>query len=200
MKSMSRMRDLQPKVNALRAKHKADPRKMNEEMMALYKKEGVNPMNFGCLPMFLQMPILISLYVVLRKAIELRGTGTWVVPWVHDLSQAEMLFRLPFEIPFYGDNFALMPIVMAVVTFVQNKMTIKDPNQIAMIYLMPIIMLVMFNSFPAGLVLYWTLSSALGLVQQKVIDRTMQARSQAVVAGPVVDTGKSERIRGAKKK
>jgi len=176
MKSMSRMKDIQPKVNAIKEKYKNKPQKMNQmnqEIMEMYKKEGVNPLNPGCLPMFLQMPILISLFVVLRKAIELRGATTILLPWVDDLSKAEVLFKLPFgwDIPMYGENFALIPVIMAVLTFVQNKMTMKDPSQQGMVYIMPVFMMVMFNNFPAGLVLYWTFSSALGLVQQTFINK-----------------------------
>jgi YidC/Oxa1 family membrane protein insertase len=175
MKSMNRMKDLQPKINILRQKHKGNPTKMNQEIMALYKQEGVNPLNPGCLPMFLQMPIFIALFVVLRKAIELRGTATVIVPWVQDLSQPESLFSfntlIPGGIPLYGSNFAILPIIMAVLTFFQNKMTIKDPNQKMMIYFMPPFMLVLFNNFPSGLVLYWTFSSGLALVQQYFTDK-----------------------------
>ena len=167
-KSMMKMRDLQPKIAALRQKYgKGNQQKFSEEMMALYKAEGVNPLNPGCLPMFLQMPIFIALFVVLRKAVELRAATTYLIPWVKDLSQPEALFNLPFSIPLYGSNVALMPILMAALTFFQQKQALQDPNQKAMVYMMPIIMLVMFNGFPAGVVFYWTLSSALGLVQQK---------------------------------
>ncbi len=167
-KSMMKMRDLQPKIAALRQKYgKGNQQKFSEEMMALYKAEGVNPLNPGCLPMFLQMPIFIALFVVLRKAVELRAATTYLIPWVKDLSQPEALFHLPFSIPLYGTNVALMPIIMAALTFFQQKQAIQDPNQKAMVYMMPVIMLVMFNGFPAGVVFYWTLSSALGLVQQK---------------------------------
>lgn len=180
MKSMNRMRDIQPKIQVLRDKYKSNPKKMNEELMNLYRKEGVNPLNPGCLPIFLQMPIFIALFVVLRKAIELRGAETILLPWVHDLSKAEVLIQLPFTIPMYGSNVALLPIIMAAVTYFQNKMTIKDPNQKAMIYFMPIFMLVLFNSFSAGLVLYWTLSSAFGIVQQIITDRTINKPKQNV--------------------
>ncbi|MDR2694548.1 MAG: membrane protein insertase YidC [Chitinispirillales bacterium] len=167
-RSMMRMRDLQPKIVALRQKYgKGNQQKFSEEMMALYKAEGINPLNPGCLPMFLQMPIFIALFVVLRKAVELRAATTYLIPWVKDLSQPEALFNLPFSIPFYGTNVALMPILMAALTFFQQKQAIQDPNQKVMLYMMPVIMLVMFNGFPAGVVFYWTLSSALGLVQQK---------------------------------
>lgn len=175
MKSMGRMKDIQPKVEAIRKRYKGNPQKMNEEVMALYRKEGVNPLNPGCLPMFLQMPVFISLFVVLRKAIELRGEGTFLIPWIKDLSQPEaipLISPLPFEIPMYGTNVALLPVLMAIVTYFQNKATIKDPNQKAMVYFMPIFMLVLFNSFPSGVVLYWTMSSLIGVVQQKITDRS----------------------------
>ena len=175
MKSMSRMKELQPKINALRQKHKSNSAKMNQEIMALYKKEGVNPLNPGCLPMFLQMPVFIALFVVLRKAIELRGAGTILVPWINDLSLPESFISfekiIPNGIPLYGSNFAVLPIIMAVLTYFQNKMTIKDPNQKMLIYFMPVFMLVLFNNFPSGLVLYWTSSSALGLIQQYITEK-----------------------------
>jgi YidC/Oxa1 family membrane protein insertase len=178
LRSMNRMKELQPKINAVREKHKNNPKKMNEKLMAMYKEEGVSPLQMGCLPMLLQMPIFISLFVVLRKAIELRGAETILVPWVNDLSKAEELFRIP-DLPLigglYGNNFALLPVVMAVLTFFQQKATVKDPNQKAMVYIMPVFMLVIFNSFPAGLVLYWTFSSALQLVQQSFIDKRKAA-------------------------
>jgi YidC/Oxa1 family membrane protein insertase len=170
-KSMNRMKDIQPKIQQMRDKYKNNPKKMNEELMNLYRKEGVNPLNPGCLPMFLQMPIFIALFVVLNKAIELRGAQTLIIPWIHDLSKPEVLLQLPWNIPMYGSNFALLPIIMAILTYFQNKMTIKDPNQKAMIYFMPVFMLVLFNSFSAGLVLYWTFSSALAIVQQIIIDK-----------------------------
>jgi YidC/Oxa1 family membrane protein insertase len=142
---------------------------MQQKMLELYQSEGINPMASlgGCIPILIQMPIMIALFIVLRKAVELRGEITFFLPWVHDLSQAEILFRLPFAIPFYGDNFAILPIAMAGLMFIQNKMTIKDPNQVAMIYMMPVIMLVMFNNFPAGLTLYFAFSNLLQILQQK---------------------------------
>ncbi|MFW5784566.1 MAG: membrane protein insertase YidC [Chitinispirillaceae bacterium] len=179
-KSMNRLKEIQPKINALKQKYKNNPQKLQEEQMALFRAEGVNPLNPGCLPMFLQMPILIALFVVLRKAVELRGAASAILPWINDLSQPEILFTLPFNIPFYGANVALLPIVMAAMTFFQQKMTIKDPNQKAMVYFMPVIMLIMFNGFPAGVVFYWTLSSAFSLVQQWLTNK--QSGSAAPVA------------------
>jgi YidC/Oxa1 family membrane protein insertase len=186
MKSMSKMKDIQPKINHLRERYKTNPKKMNEEIMALYKKEGVNPFNPGCLPMFLQMPILFALFIVLRKAIELRGANTLLIPWVKDLAQPESLISLtgifPNGIPMYGSSIALLPIIMAVLTYFQNKMTIKDPNQKMMIYFMPPFMLVLFNNFPAGLVLYWTFSNALGIIQQYVLEKSLKTKSISIVS------------------
>jgi len=185
MKSMGRMKDLQPKINHIRERYKHDPRKMNEEIMTLYKAEGINPLNPGCLPMFLQMPIFFALFVVLRKAIELRGAPTVLVPWIHDLSIAEALpvitpfFQqvLPNGLPMYGTTVGLLPIIMAVLTFFQNKMTIKDPNQKMLIWFMPVFLLVLFNSFSSGLVLYWTFSNALGIIQQVYTNRLNEKKS-----------------------
>jgi YidC/Oxa1 family membrane protein insertase len=175
LKSMEKMKDIQPKVNKIRQKLKNNPQKMNEEIMTLYKKEGVNPLNPGCLPMFLQMPIFISLFVVLQNAIEIRGTATIILPWIKDLSKQEEIFSianiLPNGIPMYGTNIALLPIIMALLTYFQQKSQIKDPNQKMLIYFMPVFMLVLFNSFPSGLVLYWTFSSAIQLLQQFLINR-----------------------------
>jgi YidC/Oxa1 family membrane protein insertase len=201
-KSMMRMRDLQPKIAALRQKYgKGNQQKFSEEMMALYKAEGINPLNPGCLPMFLQMPIFIALFVVLRKAVELRAAHTYLIPWVKDLSQPEALFTLPFSIPLYGANVALMPIIMAALTFFQQKQAIQDPNQKAMVYMMPVIMLVMFNGFPAGVVFYWTLSSALGLVQQKWMLPKPSAAPAAVEhhKAPVKKVGQQHTGSGGKK-
>jgi YidC/Oxa1 family membrane protein insertase len=185
MKSMGRMKDLQPKINHIRERYKHDPRKMNEEIMTLYKAEGINPLNPGCLPMFLQMPIFFALFVVLRKAIELRGAPTVLVPWIHDLSIAETLpvitpfFQqvLPNGLPMYGTTVGLLPIIMAVLTFFQNKMTIKDPNQKMLIWFMPIFLLALFNSFSSGLVLYWTFSNALGIIQQVYTNKLNEKKS-----------------------
>ncbi len=173
MKSMGKMKETQPRISKIREKHKGNPQQMNQKIMEFYKKEGINPLGGmgGCLPMILQMPIMISLFIVLRKAIELRGQGTFLIPWVKDLSQAEVLFPIGINIPMYGSNFALMPVIMAVLMYFQNKSTIKDPNQKAMIYMMPVMMLVLFNNFPSGLCLYFTFSTALQLLQQKFMGK-----------------------------
>lgn len=191
MKSMGKMKDLQPKINHIRERYKRDPRKMNEEIMALYKAEGVNPFNPGCLPLVLQMPVFFALFIVLRKAIELRGAHTVLVPWINDLSQAEALpvitplFQqfFPGGLPMYGYSVGLLPIIMAILTFFQNKMTIKDPNQKFMIWFMPVFLLVLFNSFSSGLVLYWTFQNALGIIQQYYTNKSLEHKPAESNAG-----------------
>jgi YidC/Oxa1 family membrane protein insertase len=161
--SMRKMQEVQPKLKALQAKYKPKlkdksgrpnlevQRKMNEEMMALYKSEGVNPAS-GCLPMLLQMPVFFAFYKILLTAVELRN-APWVL-WIHDLSAA--------------DPFFVLPVVMAGTQFLQQKMSpsAADPMQRRIFQLMPIFLLVIFIGMPAGLVLYWLTNNVLTIIQQ----------------------------------
>jgi YidC/Oxa1 family membrane protein insertase len=146
------MQDLQPKMAALKEKYKKDPQRMNQEIMKLYKDEKVNPFG-GCLPLLLQMPLFYGLFVVFRSTIELRGAK--FIFWLNDLSQM--------------DKYYILPVIMAVTMFWQQKMTIKDPKQMAMVYMMPILFFFLFKSFPAGLTLYWTFFNILSLIEQYYI-------------------------------
>lgn len=159
------MQRVQPKLVTLREKYKDDPQRLNKEMMKLYKEEKVNPMG-GCLPMLLQLPLLFALFTVFRSTIEFRQAPFAL--WITDLSLPDFIFQLPFAIPFYGDHFAVLPLLMAVSTYYQSKLTMTDPNQKMMLYMMPVMMLVMFNSFPSGLNLYYTLFNVWTVVQQKI--------------------------------
>ncbi|MDP8238496.1 MAG: membrane protein insertase YidC [Candidatus Hatepunaea meridiana] len=163
--SMSAMQGLQPKIKALREKYKDDQQRVNKEMMKLYKTEKVNPMG-GCLPMLIQMPLLYGLFIVFRSTIEFRNAP--FIFWITDLSQPDILFHLPFLLPLYGSHVALLPILMGISTFFQSKSTITDPNQKMMLYFMPIFMTLIFNQFPSGLTLYYTLFNVLTIVQQKI--------------------------------
>ena len=147
-KSMMKMQELQPKLSDLKEKYKKDPAKLNQETMKLYKQGGVNPLG-GCLPLLLQMPIFYALFVVFRSTIELRGAK--FILWLKDLSQMD---------PYY-----VLPIVMAATMFWQQKITIKDPKQAALVYLMPIMFFFFFFKFPAGLTLYWTVFNILSLIE-----------------------------------
>ncbi len=166
--SMKDMQSIQGQVNELKEKHKGDSQKMNKEMWALYKREGVNPMG-GCLPMLLQMPVFIALYSVLRSTIQLRQAPFFL--WIDDLSRPDVLFQMPFELPFLGGSFCLLPILMGISMFVQQKMTTVDPRQKMLIYMMPIMFTVMFYRLPSGLVLYWFVNNILSIGQQWMVRR-----------------------------
>jgi len=163
--SMAGMQRLQPQLVILREKFKNDPQRLNKEMMKLYKEEKINPMG-GCLPMLLQLPLLYGLFIVFRSTIEFRQAPFAL--WINDLSKPDIIFHLPFSIPIYGDYVCVLPILMAVSTFFQSKMTMSDPNQKMMLYIMPIMLLLFFNSFPSGYNLYFTLFNVWQVVQQKI--------------------------------
>ncbi len=163
--SMAAMQRLQPKIQQLREKYKSEPQRVQTEMMKLYKAEKVNPMG-GCLPVMLQMPLLYGLFIVFRTTIEFRNAP--FVFWIKDLSQPDIIFHLPMSLPLYGDHVALLPILMGISTFFQSKSTMTDPNQKMMLYFMPILMTLLFNQFPSGLTLYYTLFNLFTLIQQKI--------------------------------
>ena len=158
-KSMKEMQLLQPKIAELRDKYGKDPQRLNQETMKLYKEHGVNPLG-GCLPTLLQMPLLFALFVVFRSAIELRQAP--FVLWIKDLSIPDTIYHLPFSIPLN-----VLPLVMGITMFLQQKMTMTDPKQKFMVYLMPVVFTIMFNNFPSGLTLYYSLFNIISLVQQK---------------------------------
>jgi YidC/Oxa1 family membrane protein insertase len=143
-----KMQELQPKMAELKEKFKKDPQRMNQETMKLYKQAGVNPLG-GCLPLLFQMPVFYGLFVVFRSTIELRGAS--FVLWLTDLSQMD---------PYY-----VLPIIMAVAMFWQQKISIKDPKQAMLVYFMPVLFFFFFFKFPAGLTLYWTVFNILSLME-----------------------------------
>ncbi|HEY1213760.1 MAG TPA: membrane protein insertase YidC [Bryobacteraceae bacterium] len=168
LRSARKMQKLQPQIQAINAKYKdvglRDPRKaeQNQEVMALYKKEGVNPLG-GCLPLLLQLPFFYAFYRVLNIAIELRH-APWL--WVPDLSQAELL---PIHI---------LPLVLIATQFLMQKMTPAagvDPNQQRLMMFMPLMFGFMFYYASAGLVLYWLTGNLVGIAQQLIINKTMPA-------------------------
>ncbi|MDZ7725510.1 MAG: membrane protein insertase YidC [candidate division KSB1 bacterium] len=164
--SMQKMQQIQPKLKELQEKHKDDPQKLNKATMNLYKQEGVNPAG-GCLPMLIQMPLLIGLFVIFRTTIELRGEG--FIWWINDLSAPDTIFTLPFSIPFYGQHVNILPIFMMVTIFLQQKMSSTDPKQKMLVYFMPIFLFLLFNHFPSGLNLYYALFNLLSIIQQKYL-------------------------------
>ena len=169
MRSMKKMQSLQPLMAEIKEKYKDDPQTMNKQVMNLYKEYGVNPAG-GCLPVLLQFPILIALYNVFLSAIELRqGNFVW---WITDLSIPDRIFTLPFEIPLFGiRDVSGLALLMGITMFVQQKMTIKDPRQKAMVWMMPIMMTLLFNGFPSGLNLYYFVFNVLSIGQQVMVNR-----------------------------
>ncbi len=168
--STAAMQQLQPEIAALKEKHSSNPQKLNQATMKLYKEKGVNPLG-GCLPMMLQMPLLFALFQVFRTTIELRAEP--FVWWIKDLSAPDAVFTLPFSIPIYGSHVAILPILMVVSMFIQQRMmsggAAQQPQQKTMQYFMTGFFFLMFNSFPSGLNLYYTLFNVLTIAQQKLI-------------------------------
>ena len=155
-KSMARMKEVQPRLMAMKEQYKGEPQKLNQAMMEMYRKEKINPLG-GCLPVVIQIPVFISLYWVLLSSVEMRG-APWIL-WIHDLSVPD---------PYY-----ILPLVMAVSMFVQTKLnpTPPDPIQAKVMMYMPIVFSVMFFFFPAGLVLYWVVNNLLSIAQQWQINQ-----------------------------
>jgi len=174
MRSAEKMRAVQPQVKALQEKYKDDRQKQSEEMMKLWREEGVNPLG-GCLPVFLQFPVLIGLFYALQSSIGLRHAHFML--WIDDLSQPATLFTIP------GLDFPVrvLPIIVGASMFVQQKMTPTtgmDPAQARMmLIMMPGMMLLISYTFPSGLVLYWTVSNLLGIAHQYWIRKKMQPAS-----------------------
>ena len=164
MSSMRKMSTLNPKMTEFREKYKDDPTKMNSMIMKLYKEEGINPMG-GCLPMLLQLPILYALFGVFQSTIELRQAS--FIWWITDLSAPDVLFHLPFKIPLFGiDQVSGLATLMGITMFIQQKMTVTDPKQKSLVYIMPIMMTLLFFSFPSGLNLYYFMFNLLSIGQQ----------------------------------
>ena len=159
-KSMAKMRVLTPKLVKLKEVYGDDKQRLNQEMMALYKKEKVNPLG-GCLPVLVQIPVFIALYWVLLGTVEMRN-APWL-GWITDLSVKD---------PYY-----VLPLIMGATMFIQTKLnpTPPDPIQAKVMLFMPIMFTVMFLWFPAGLVLYWTVNNILSIAQQWQITRLVEA-------------------------
>lgn len=156
--AMAKMKDLQPKMKAMQEKYKQDPSKLNKEMMKMYKEAGANPLS-GCLPLLPQMPLFFALFTVFRTTIEFRGASFF--GWITDLSVPDPLY--------------ILPVLMVVVMFIQQKMTVTDPKQKMMVYIFPIFFGYISISFPAGLVLYWTGFSLLSFLEMMYIRKKKAA-------------------------
>ncbi len=173
-KSMNKMRNVQPQMKVLQEKYADDKAKLQSEIMALYKKEGVNPIS-GCLPILLQIPVFFSLYKVLYVTIEMRQAPFF--GWIHDLSVPDptTIFNLFGLIPWTPPSFlhiGILAIIFGSSMFLQQKMNPQppDPVQAKMMSFLPIIFTFTMASFPAGLLIYWTWSNILSIGQQWLIN------------------------------
>jgi len=169
--SMRKMQILQPKISELKEKYKSDPQRMNKEVLDLYKEKKVNPFS-GCLPLIFQMPIFIGLYQVLWRSISLKGVSFL---WMRDLAEPDRLVVFPLHLPIIGNEFNILPIIIAVLMFLQQRVTSKnivstDPNQQMqqkmMGVFMPIFLGFIFYKFPSGLCIYFTVFYALSTLTQ----------------------------------
>ena len=176
--SMAKMRLIKPQVDELNKKYpkKEDAMKKQQATMELYKKAGINPMG-GCIPMLIQMPILIAMFRFFPASIELREQPFL---WADDLSSYDSIVNLPFSIPFYGDHVSLFALLMAVSLFGYSyfnyQQTASSQPQMAgmkfmMVYMMPIMMLLWFNSYSSGLCYYYLLSNLFTIGQTLLIRR-----------------------------
>ncbi|MDE0792788.1 MAG: membrane protein insertase YidC [SAR324 cluster bacterium] len=158
MKSMKRMQQLSPRMKKLQAKYKNNKEKLNKEMMALYRKNRVNPLG-GCLPMLLQIPVFFALYSSLSSAVELRHAPFMF--WISDLSQP--------------DGLGITPLLMGASMYFQQKLTpqtaMMDPTQAKVMQMLPFIFTIFTFTFPSGLTLYWVTSNVLSIAQQQIINR-----------------------------
>ena len=164
LRSMAKMRSLQPEMARLKELYGDDRQKMSQELMGLYKKEKVNPAG-GCLPMLLQMPVFIALYWVLLESVEIRH-APWFL-WIQDLSAKDPYFVLPLIM---GGSMLLMQKLQPMPT---------DPMQAKVMQLMPIMFTFFFMFFPAGLVLYWTVNNLLSMAQQWVVNKQLETSKKS---------------------
>ena len=163
LKSMAKMRTLQPEMARIKELYGDDRQKAGQEQMALFKKHRVNPLG-GCFPMLLQMPVFIALYWVLSESVEIRHSP-WII-WIQDLSAKDPLF--------------ILPLIMGASMFLMQKLqpAPTDPMQAKVFQLMPIVFTFFFLMFPAGLVLYWTVNNLLSILQQWIVNRQIAAAAK----------------------
>jgi YidC/Oxa1 family membrane protein insertase len=171
--NMKKMQVLAPKMKAIQEHHKKDPAKSQQELMALYRRNKVNPM-MGCLPMLIQIPVFIAMFKLLPEAIELHGAP--FIGWVKDLSAPDRFLMLPFTVPFLGwDSLNILPILMALSQLWYQKIMPSQPGsspeQRNIMNIMPVFFGFICYNMPSGLTLYWTLQNLFSIIQQVFINR-----------------------------
>ncbi|MGF1671380.1 MAG: membrane protein insertase YidC, partial [Balneolaceae bacterium] len=199
-KSMAAMKELQPQMKEIQEKYKDNPQKQQQETIKLYKKAKVNPLG-GCLPMLLQFPILITLWIFFQNSILIRQKEFL---WASDLSAPDYILSLPFSLPFLGDQLAGFVLLMTASMVAQMKFSggsamgggpspAGAPNMKVFMYIMPVMLLFIFNNFAAGLSLYYLVYNVLSIGQQLLINKSMGDKSKE-------DDNKSDKKRKSRKK
>jgi len=180
MKSMRELQELQPKLKELQKRYADDPEKMQMETLKLYKEHGVNPLG-GCLPLLIQMPILLAFYNALVK---FHYVGDKSFLWVADLSKPDALF--------------LLPILAGLTTYIQQRlstMDANDPTQKSMLIVMPLMIAWMATRFAAGLALYWVMFNVLSILQQMYINYRSKPAVEAAAALEAITVESGERAK-----
>jgi YidC/Oxa1 family membrane protein insertase len=184
IKSSAKMQEVAPRVKAIQERYKNDSKRAQIEVMNLYRESGINPLT-GCLPVLLQMPFLIGMFYMLKSSFPLRG-AVFIPGWIDDLSAPDVLFTWSQPIWFIGTEFHLLPILMGLTMFLQQKFTAKGPQdpskmndaqkqQKMMGNMMAVLFTVMFYNFPSGLNIYFMLSTLLGIAQQQWMTKKFRA-------------------------
>lgn len=195
-KSMVRMQQIAPDVAAIQERYKKDPKKAQLEIMNLYRERKVNPVS-GCFPLLIQMPFLIGMFDLLKSTFELRG-ASFIPGWIDDLTAPDVLFSWTTPLPLIGNQFHLLPILLGVVMYLQQKLMSTAPKDPALLTdqqrqqkfmgnIMAVVFTVMFYSFPSGLNIYWLSSMLLGMLQQYLTTKRMnkQALTQVEIVTPL---------------
>ncbi len=184
MKSMAQVKAeqmrIKPLIDAINEKYKDDPQKKSAETWKTYREHGVNPLGMlkGCIWMFVQMPIFFALYRLLMGAVELRGESFL---WIADLTAPDALFTLPFALPFLGNKFNILPILMGVSQIFAQKLQsaeVEDPMQKQMMLMMPVMFIFMLYNFAAGLSLYWFVSNLWQISFQVFVNKRVKEEAE----------------------
>jgi YidC/Oxa1 family membrane protein insertase len=203
----SRMQEIQPQIQALQAKYKNNPQKLNQEMAEVYKREGYNPMS-GCLPLLIQFPIFIAMYNLFNNHFDLRG-ALFIAGWIPDLSMPETVWNFaPFKLPLLGwSDLRALPILYLASQLVYGKFTQQPTSGPAasqmkfMMYGMPIMFFFMLYDVPSGLLVYWIASNLLTIAQQVAINDLLKKRKQGLAlqaAAPQAGARPGKKDKGSK--
>lgn len=180
LRSSLKMQQIMPEVTAIQEKYKKDPKRLQTEMLNIYKERGVNPVS-GCVPLLIQLPFLFGMFDLLKTTFELRG-ACFIPGWIDNLAAPDVAFSWSFSIPFIGNELHLLPILSGLVMFIQQRSMTggtgaqdseKEKQQKAMGTIFSVLFIVMFYHFPSGINIYWISTSLLGIVQQWWMRRQM---------------------------